>query len=169
METVKPQLSDRVVTNIPENEMLVTHPQMPLELPVSPDEIPEIPDRVFFRIGEVSDIVGVKPYVLRYWESEFSILSPGKSQTGQRLYKKSEVETLLMIKHLLYKERYSIEGARKRIRELRKDGGIATFKKQKILGGEKQLKAQEKMKALRRAAEDLDALIRKPVHEFFKF
>lgn len=92
----------------------------------------EIPDRIFFRIGDVAEIVGLKTYVLRYWETEFPVISPQKSATGQRVYRRSDVETLLMIKHLLYEERYSIEGARKRINELRKEGELKSFKQETV-------------------------------------
>jgi len=78
---------------------------------------PEIPNKLYFRIGEVSDLVGVKPYVLRYWESEFSDIKPSKSKSGQRLYKRRDVELLLRIRQLLYEERFTINGARKRLRE----------------------------------------------------
>jgi DNA-binding transcriptional MerR regulator len=77
-----------------------------------------MPDKLYFRIGEVSDIVGVKPYVLRYWESEFSDIHPTKSKSGQRLYKRRDVEMLLLIKQLLYEERFTINGARKRLKEI---------------------------------------------------
>src|SRR5689334_24678367 len=73
---------------------------------------PEIPDKLYFKIGEVSELLGVEPYVLRYWESEFPILSPKKSGTGHRLYRRKDVELLLRIKHLLYEKRFTIEGAR---------------------------------------------------------
>src|ERR1700726_6843 len=73
---------------------------------------PEIPDKLYFKIGEVSELLGVEPYVLRYWETEFSILSPKKSGTGHRLYRRKDVELLLRIKHLLKEKRYTIEGAR---------------------------------------------------------
>jgi len=73
----------------------------------------EIQDKLYFRIGEVSKLVGVKPYVLRYWESEFAGLTPKKSGTGHRLYRRKEVELLLEIKRLLYDKRFTIEGARK--------------------------------------------------------
>ena len=72
----------------------------------------QIPDKLYFRIGEVSRLVGVKPYVLRYWESEFGALAPKKSGTGQRLYRRKDVERVLEIKRLLYEKRYTIEGAR---------------------------------------------------------
>jgi DNA-binding transcriptional MerR regulator len=73
---------------------------------------PEIPDKLYFKIGEVSDLLGVEAYVLRYWETEFPVLSPKKSGTGHRLYRRKDVELLLRIKHLLYDKRFTIEGAR---------------------------------------------------------
>src|ERR1700683_3642581 len=75
-------------------------------------ETPEIPDKLYFRIGEVAGLLAVEPYVLRYWESEFPKLAPKKSGTGHRLYRRKDVELLLKIKHLLYEKRYTIEGAR---------------------------------------------------------
>ncbi len=72
----------------------------------------EIPNRLYFRIGDVVRICGVAAYVLRYWETEFPQLSPKKSGTNQRLYRRKDVETVLEIKHLLYVLRYTIEGAR---------------------------------------------------------
>src|SRR5512142_837507 len=73
---------------------------------------PEIPDKLYFKIGEVSELLGVEPYVLRYWETEFPTLAPKKSGTGHRLYRRKDVELLLRIKHLLYEKRFTIEGAR---------------------------------------------------------
>jgi DNA-binding transcriptional MerR regulator len=73
------------------------------------------PDKLFYKIGEVSKIVDVEPYVLRYWETEFSFLKPRKNKSGQRVYIKKDVELLLAIKKLLYQERYTIEGVRKRL------------------------------------------------------
>jgi Predicted transcriptional regulators len=72
----------------------------------------EIPDKLYFRIGEVSRLTGIKPYVLRYWESEFPMLSPKKSGTNHRLYRRKDVELIFEIKTLLYEMRYTIEGAR---------------------------------------------------------
>ena len=71
-----------------------------------------IPDKLFFRIGEVSRLAGVEAYVLRYWETEFPTLRPKKSGKGQRLYRRKDVETILEVKRLLYEKRYTIEGAR---------------------------------------------------------
>src|SRR5437763_12745391 len=73
----------------------------------------QIPDKLYFRIGEVSRLTGVKQYVLRFWETEFPGLGPKKSGTGHRLYRRKDVEMVLEIKRLLYQERFTIEGARK--------------------------------------------------------
>jgi DNA-binding transcriptional MerR regulator len=81
----------------------------------------EIPDKLFFRIGEVSQLVGVEAYVLRYWESEFKGLSPKKSSSGQRMFRRKDVELLLRIKHLLYERKFTIEGARKALLEKTKE------------------------------------------------
>jgi DNA-binding transcriptional MerR regulator len=75
------------------------------------------PDKLFYKIGEISRIAGVEPYVLRYWESEFSFLKPRKSKSGQRIYIKKDLELILRIKEMLYQERYTIEGVRKRFVE----------------------------------------------------
>lgn len=75
-----------------------------------------IPNKLYFRIGEVADLVGVKPYVLRYWETEFPDIKPVKSKSGQRLYKRRDVELLVMIKNLLYAQRFTITGARQQLK-----------------------------------------------------
>ena len=80
----------------------------------------QIPDKFHFKIGEVSRILGVKPYVLRFWETEFRI-TPAKNRSQHRVYKRQEVETLLEIKRLLYEERFTIEGARVKLKELAKE------------------------------------------------
>lgn len=79
----------------------------------------EIPDKLYFRIGEVSRLTGVKPSVLRFWETEFPQLSPKKSGTNQRLYQRKDIETVLAIKHLLWEKRYTIAGARTALAEMR--------------------------------------------------
>ncbi len=131
-------------------------------------QAPQIPDKLFFRIGDAAELLGVKPYVIRYWESEFAFLSPEKSNTGQRVYKRSDVETLLLIKHLLYNERYSIEGARKRIRELRREGEFENLKRDKVLGGELYLENQERLKELKKVVGELREFVKTPLHELFK-
>ncbi len=73
------------------------------------------PSKLFYRIGEVSRLTGLEPYVLRYWETEFPKLRPDKGRSGQRLYKKKDLDHILQIKNLLYKEGYTISGARKKL------------------------------------------------------
>lgn len=84
-----------------------------------------LPNKLYFRIGEVAKIVGVKPYVLRYWETEFAVLKPGKTPSRHRLYRRRDVETLLEIKHLLYEEGFTIAGAKKKLKESEKDSAVA--------------------------------------------
>ncbi len=79
-----------------------------------------IPDKFYFKIGEVSAILGVKPYVVRFWETEFH-LAPAKNSSRHRVYRRQEVETLLEIKRLLYDERFTIEGAQKKLKERMKE------------------------------------------------
>jgi len=81
--------------------------------PALEERRPEIPDKLYFRIGEVSRLAGIKPYVLRFWETEFPSLGPKKSGKGHRLYRRKDVELVLEIKRLLYEKRFTIEGARK--------------------------------------------------------
>ncbi len=80
-----------------------------------------IPDKMAFKIGEVSEVTGIKPYVLRYWESEFETLSPQKSAYNQRMYSRKDVENVLLIKKLLYEEKFSIAGAKKKLKDLKKE------------------------------------------------
>jgi DNA-binding transcriptional MerR regulator len=75
-------------------------------------------DKRYYRIGEVSRITGVKPYVLRYWETEFKWMVPQKSRSKQRLYRQRDIDTILLIKKLLHEQRYTIAGARKKLREM---------------------------------------------------
>jgi len=86
------------------------------------DEEVIIPDKLFFKIGEVCDLVGVQAHVLRYWETEFPMLSPQKNQSGQRSYRKKDVEIALKIKQLLYKEMFTIAGARKKLQSDARQG-----------------------------------------------
>lgn len=106
------------------------------------------PDKLYFRIGEVARIVGVKPYVLRYWESEFSGVRPGKSRSNQRLYRRKDVEKLLKIKELLHARRYTIQGARQ-------------FLKVQEEPGDEELLSPRQLKRLRQVRETLVDLKKK--------
>lgn len=75
----------------------------------------EIPDKLYFKIGEVAALLEIKTHVLRYWETEFSVLQPVKSRSNQRLYRRKDVETALLIKDMLYRQGFTIAGARKKL------------------------------------------------------
>ena len=85
----------------------------------APDPVQE-----FFSIGEVCDLTGLKAHVLRYWESQFRFLSPAKNRSGNRVYQRKEIELILLVKHLLYTEKYTIDGARQKLNDHRKAGEL---------------------------------------------
>lgn len=78
-----------------------------------------IPDKSYFRIGEVSRILDVEPYVVRFWESEFKVIRPERSRSDHRVYRRKDVENLMLIKRLLYNEGYTIAGAKRQLRRIR--------------------------------------------------
>ena len=82
------------------------------------------PVQEFFSIGEVCDLTGLKAHVLRYWESQFRFLSPAKNRSGNRVYQRKEIELILLVKHLLYTEKYTIDGARQKLNDHRKGGEL---------------------------------------------
>lgn len=104
-----------------------------------------IPEKQYFKIGEVSEILDVEPYVLRYWESEFKILKPTRTRARQRLYHKKDLELLLEIKHLLYDEKFTIAGAKKRLQEMKKQSSAEKKAKKasKAAKAKAELAAQE--------------------------
>src|ERR1041385_7313725 len=97
-----------------------------------------IPEKLFFKIGEVCELAGVQAHVLRYWESEFPMLAPQKNRAGQRVYRKRDVEMALRIKELLYEDQYTIAGAKKRLTNELRGGG-----KLKVVGGDENGEAAE--------------------------
>jgi DNA-binding transcriptional MerR regulator len=96
-----------------------------------------IPEKLFFKIGEVCELAGVQAHVLRYWESEFPMLAPQKNRAGQRVYRKRDVEMALRIKELLYEDQYTIAGAKKRLTNELRGGG-----KLKVVTGEEAAAAE---------------------------
>jgi len=82
------------------------------------------PIQEFFSIGDVCQLTELKPHVLRYWESQFRFLNPAKNRSGNRVYQRREIELIMLVKHLLYTEKYTIEGARRRIEHYRRTGTI---------------------------------------------
>jgi len=105
----------------------------------------EIPDKTYFRIGEVSKILGVEPYVVRYWETEFKTVKPIRTKSEQRLYRQKDLEELALIRNLLYRDRFTIAGAKKKIQELHREtpeGGAADEQcREKLRSIKKELKA----------------------------
>ena len=97
-----------------------------------------IPEKLFFKIGEVCELAGVQAHVLRYWESEFPMLAPQKNRAGQRVYRKRDVEMALRIKELLYEDQYTIAGAKKRLTNELRGGG-----KLKVVGNEEEAGSSE--------------------------
>ena len=91
---------------------------------MSPRASTQEPVQEFYSIGEVCELTDLKPHVLRYWESQFKFLSPAKNRSGNRVYQRREVELIQLVKHLLYTEKYTIEGARQKVDEHRRKGEI---------------------------------------------
>jgi len=93
------------------------------------------PVQEFFSIGEVCQLTDLKPHVLRYWESQFRFLNPAKNRSGNRVYQRREIELIMLVKHLLYTEKYTIEGARQKIEQYRRSGELKS-EARKALGSE---------------------------------
>jgi DNA-binding transcriptional MerR regulator len=108
-------------------------------------ELKTIPDKMAFKIGEVAELLKLKPYVIRYWETEFDELKPQKSQKNQRMFLRKDVEMVFMIRKLLHRDRFSIEGARVALKRLRKDS-----KQIRAVGG-----ALSQIEAVKAELEDL--------------
>ena len=105
------------------------------------------PVQEFFSIGEVCALTDLKPHVLRYWESQFRFLNPAKNRSGNRVYKSREVELIMLVKHLLYTEKYTIEGARQRIEHYRRTG--------ELRGSARIAMERETIRELRETIEDI--------------
>jgi DNA-binding transcriptional MerR regulator len=105
----------------------------------------------FYSIGEVCSLTDLKPHVLRYWESQFRFLNPAKNRSGNRVYKSREVELIMLVKHLLYTEKYTIEGARQRIEHYRRTG--------ELRGAARAAIERETLRELREALEEIVAIL----------
>ncbi len=84
-----------------------------------------IAKKAYYSIGEVCDLTGLKPHVLRYWETQFELLHPTKNRAGNRVFRPKEIELILLVKHLLYEKKFTIDGARQRLLDMRKGGEIS--------------------------------------------
>jgi len=107
-----------------------------------------IAKKAYYSIGEVCDITGLKPHVLRYWESQFEVLSPIKNRAGNRVYRPKDIELVLLVRNLLYEEKYTIEGARQRLLEMRQAGELAE-ERQMVLDPEFLSSMKEELLSLR--------------------
>ena len=112
--------------------------------------MPEIAEKLYYRIGEVEQIAGVPAYVLRYWESEFKLLRPKKNPAGQRLYRQRDLELVQRIKSLLYDERLTLEGARKRlVAESRRNNGQLELGMREVVYADALKRVRDRLMALR--------------------
>ncbi|MDT8342483.1 MAG: MerR family transcriptional regulator [Longimicrobiales bacterium] len=107
-----------------------------------------IAPRVYYSIGDVCDLTGLKPHVLRYWESQFEVMSPNKNRAGNRVYRPKDIDLIFLVKRLLYEQKYTIEGARQRLLEMRRDGALDD-EKQEVLGPEFLAEMKRELVALR--------------------
>lgn len=112
------------------------------------DEAP-ILKKAYYSIGEVCDLTGLKPHVLRYWETQFEMLQPNKNRAGNRVFRPQEIELILLVRHLLYEEKFTIEGARQKLKELRR-AGVLEEERHDVLAPEVLLTMKEELEALRR-------------------
>ena len=98
------------------------------EMEVGPEERAASDERIarkeYYAIGEVCDLTGLKPHVLRYWESQFEVLRPNKNRAGNRVFRPKDIELILLVKHLLYDEKFTIEGARRKLEEMKRAGEL---------------------------------------------
>ena len=106
-----------------------------------------IAKKAYYSIGEVCDITGLKPLVLRYWESQFEVLSPTKNRAGNRVFRPKDIELVILVKKLLYEEKYTIEGARQRLLELRQAGELVE-ERQSVLDPEVLAIMKEELESL---------------------
>ena len=106
-----------------ENENEVERQDIAADAPSSVRERPVAP-KEYYSISEVCDLVGLRPHVLRYWETQFPVLNPSKNRSGNRVYQRKEIKLILYVKHLLYDEKYTVEGAKQKLEQLRKGGEL---------------------------------------------
>ena len=104
--------------------------------------------KAYYSIGEVCDLTGLKPHVLRYWETQFQVLRPSKNRAGNRVYRPKDIELVLLVRNLLYEEKYTIEGARQRLLEMRQAGELAE-ERQMVLEPEFLSSMKEELLSLR--------------------
>lgn len=110
--------------------------------------------KAYYSIGDVCDLTGLKPHVLRYWETQFDVLRPSKNRAGNRVYRPKDVELILLVKNLLYEQKYTIDGANQKLLGLRKEGDLEE-EQQEVLG-------PEFLASMKKDLEDLLTILRPP-------
>jgi DNA-binding transcriptional MerR regulator len=110
--------------------------------------------KAYYSIGDVCDLTGLKPHVLRYWETQFDVLRPSKNRAGNRVYRPKDVELILLVKNLLYEQKYTIDGANQKLLGLRKEGDLEE-EQQEVMG-------PEFLSSMKKDLEDLLSILRPP-------
>jgi len=110
--------------------------------------------KAYYSIGDVCDLTGLKPHVLRYWETQFDVLRPSKNRAGNRVYRPKDVELILLVKNLLYEQKYTIDGANQKLLDLRKDGDLEE-EQQEVMG-------PEFLASMKKDLEELLVILRPP-------
>ncbi len=105
--------------------------------------------KAYYSIGDVCDLTGLKPHVLRYWETQFDVLRPTKNRAGNRVYRPKDIELVLLVKNLLYKQKYTIEGANQKLLDMRREGDLAEGQ-QEVMGPEFLTAMKEELEELAR-------------------
>jgi DNA-binding transcriptional MerR regulator len=114
----EPSAPEAVSAEVPE----VDDAQLSDEESAAPHRDRTIAHKEYYSISEVCELVGLKPHVLRYWETQFQVLNPSKNRSGNRVYQRKEIKLILLVKHLLYEEKYTVEGAKQKVEQLRRGG-----------------------------------------------
>lgn len=119
-----------------------------MKYPQKGGEVSEpIVKKAYYSIGDVCDLTGLKPHVLRYWETQFDVLRPTKNRAGNRVYRPKDIELILLVKNLLYKQKYTIEGANQKLLDMRREGELEDGQ-QEILGAEFLAAMKEELEGL---------------------
>jgi DNA-binding transcriptional MerR regulator len=126
MEMMEPESTEQPA-EITESEAQEQQPDEQLPAPPRP-----VAQKEYYSISEVCDLVSLRPHVLRYWETQFPLLNPSKNRSGNRVYQRKEIKLILFVKHLLYEEKYTVEGARQKLEQLRKGGELLTETKKAL-------------------------------------
>jgi DNA-binding transcriptional MerR regulator len=113
--------------------------------------------KAYYSIGDVCDLTGLKPHVLRYWETQFDILRPTKNRAGNRVYRPKDIELVLLVKNLLYQQKYTIEGANQKLLDMRRDGALEG-EQQEVLGPEFLASMKEELEQLAKVLDPFEPL-----------